>query len=106
MGRFFNATPLQLSQHSGGPGRSALWEATADAPVVRGLSTTKREGLVTSVLDAEPELRFEIPGPSIWPFLVALATGVTFIAGIFTPWAFAVGAILAGITLTCWFFGD
>ena len=87
-------------------GRHALWEATMDAPVVRGLSTTKREGLVTSVLDAEPELRFEIPGPSIWPFLVALATGVTFIAGIFTPWAFLVGAILAGATLTGWFFAD
>jgi len=87
-------------------GRYALWEMTLDAPVVRGLSTTKRETLVTSVLEAEPELRFDIPGPSIWPFLVALATGVTFIAGIFTPWAFLVGAILAGATLTGWFFAD
>ncbi|HEU4833806.1 MAG TPA: cytochrome c oxidase subunit I [Pyrinomonadaceae bacterium] len=87
-------------------GRYPIWQATADAPVVRGLSTVKRETLVTSVLDAQPELRFDIPGPSIWPSLVALATGVTFIVGIFTPWAFLVGAILAGITLTCWFFGD
>jgi hypothetical protein len=38
--------------------------------------------------------------------MVALATAVTFIVGIFTPWAFLVGAILAGIALTCWFFGD
>jgi cytochrome c oxidase subunit I+III len=87
-------------------GRYPLWEATADAPVVRGLSTSKREGLVSSVLDAEPELRFDIPGPSIYPFLVALATGFTFIVGIFTPWAFAVGAILAGASLAAWFFGD
>ena len=87
-------------------GRYALWESTPDAPVVRGLSTTKRETLVTSVLDAEPELCFDIPGPSIWPFLLSLATGVTFIAGIFTPWAFLVGAILTGATLTGWFFGD
>jgi cytochrome c oxidase subunit 1 len=87
-------------------GRHALWEATPDAPVVRGLSTTKRETLVTSVLDAEPELRFEIPGPSIWPFMVALGTAVSFIAGIFTPWAFLVGAILTGAALICWFFGD
>src|ERR1044072_949525 len=87
-------------------GRYPLWQATEDAPVVRGLSTTKRETLVTSVIDAQPELKFEIPGPSLWPSLVALATGVTFIAGIFTPWAFLVGAILAGIALTCWFFGD
>lgn len=87
-------------------GRYALWEATPDAPVVRGLSTTKREALVTSVLDAEPELRFEIPGPSIYPFLVAMATAETFIVGIFTPWAFLVGAILTGGALTIWFFGD
>src|SRR5215217_275316 len=87
-------------------GRYPIWQATEDAPVVRGLSTTKRETLVTSVMDAQPELKFEIPGPSIWPSLVALATGVTFIAGIFTPWAFLFGAILAGATLTGWFFGD
>ncbi len=87
-------------------GRYPIWQATADAPVVRGLSSKKRETLVTSVMDAQPELRFEIPGPSIWPLMVALATGVTFIVGIFTPWAFLFGAILAGITLTCWFFAD
>jgi hypothetical protein len=87
-------------------GRYPLWQATPDAPVVRGLSTTKRETLVTSVLDAQPELRFDIPGPSIWPFLLSLATAVMFIAGIFTPWAILIGAILAGIVLTCWFFGD
>jgi cytochrome c oxidase subunit 1 len=87
-------------------GRYPIWQATADAPVVRGLSTTKRETLVTSVMDAQPELRFDIPGPSIWPSLVALSTAVMFIAGIFTPWAILIGAILAGIALTCWFFGD
>ena len=87
-------------------GRYALWEATPDAPVVRGLSTKEREGLVTSVLDAEPELRFDIPGPSIWPFMVSLGTAVSFIAGIFTPWAILLGALIAGAALICWFFGD
>jgi hypothetical protein len=51
-------------------------------------------------------LKFDIPGPSIWPVLVALGAGVTLIPGIFTPWAFLVGPILTGIALTCWFFGD
>ena len=87
-------------------GRYPIWQATADAPVVRGLSTTSRETLVTSVLDAQPELCFDIPGPSIWPFLLSLATAVMFVAGIFTPWAILTGAILGGIVLTCWFFGD
>ena len=87
-------------------GRYPIWQATEDAPVVRGLSTTKRETLVSSVMDAQPELKFEIPGPSIWPVLVAVAAAVALIPGIFTPWAFLVGAILTGIALTCWFFGD
>jgi cytochrome c oxidase subunit I+III len=87
-------------------GRYPIWQMTEDKPVVRGLSTSQRETLVTSVLDAQPELRFEVPGPSIWPAWAALATGVTFIAGIFTPWAFLVGAIMAGIALGGWFFSD
>jgi heme/copper-type cytochrome/quinol oxidase subunit 1 len=87
-------------------GRYALWSQTEQTPVVRGLSTNKRETLVTSVLDAEPELRFEIPGPSIWPFLLAMATAETFIVGIFTAWAFAVGAVLTFAVFVGWFFGD
>ena len=87
-------------------GRYPIWQMTIDAPVVRGLSTTKRETLVTSVMDAQPELRFDIPGPSIWPVLVALGATVALIPGIFTPWAFLVGAILTGAALTAWFFGD
>jgi cytochrome c oxidase subunit 1 len=87
-------------------GRYALWSQTEDVPIVRGLSTTKRETLVTSVFEAKPELRFEIPGPSIWPALLALATAETFIVGIFTPWAFAVGAVLTFAVFAGWFFGD
>ena len=87
-------------------GRYALWTQTADTPIVRGLSTVKRETLVTSVFEAQPELRFEIPGPSIWPSLLALATAETFIVGIFTPWAFAIGAVLTFAVFAGWFFGD
>jgi cytochrome c oxidase subunit I+III len=87
-------------------GRYPIWQATEDAPVVRGLSSTKRETLITSVMDAQPELKFDIPGPSIWPVLVALGSAVALIPGIFTPWAFPVGAVLTGAALICWFFGD
>src|SRR5207237_212835 len=50
-------------------GRSALWERTVDAPVVVGLSTTHREVLVTTMLDAVPHSRHEDPNPTIWPLL-------------------------------------
>jgi cytochrome c oxidase subunit 1 len=87
-------------------GRNALWDQSTEAPVVVGLSSTKRETLVSSVVDAVPELRYELPGPSIWPLLLALATAETFIVGIFTPWAFLVGAVLTFAVFVGWFFGN
>jgi cytochrome c oxidase subunit 1 len=43
-----------------------------------------------------------LPEPTIWPLLAALATGVTFITLIFTPWGFPIGAVLVTITLIGW----
>jgi cytochrome c oxidase subunit 1 len=87
-------------------GRHALWEQTDQTPVVHGLSTERREVLVTSVMDARPEHRYELPSSSIWPVFVALATAVAFIVGIFTPWAFPAAAVIAFISLFGWFWGD
>jgi len=55
------------------------------------------------VLDAEPVLREESPDPSIWPLLAAIATGATFLASIFTPWAVVWGGIVVSATLVGWF---
>src|ERR1051325_2527356 len=87
-------------------GRYALWMQDEKTPVVVGLSTIKREILSTSVVDAIPELRFEVPGASIWPAAVAVATAVAFVIGIFTPWAFAVAAVLAFAALAGWFWSN
>jgi cytochrome c oxidase subunit I+III len=87
-------------------GRYALWTMTADTPVLKGLSTKRREVLVTRVMDAEPDHLYELPGPSIWPFLLALATGETFIVGIFTPWGFPIGAMLSILALFGWFWSN
>jgi cytochrome c oxidase subunit 1 len=87
-------------------GRYALWEREPDAPVVVGLKTDCREVLVTKVLDAAPGHIYQLPGPSIWPLMVALATTVAFAAGIFTPWAFAVGGVLVFFALFGWFWSD
>jgi cytochrome c oxidase subunit I+III len=85
-------------------GRSPLWEQTGeDWPVVAGLDAGKREVLVTSVLDAEPDHRTEFPEPSIWPFLAAIAVSGAFIGSIFTPWAVVIGAAPVAITLIAWF---
>jgi cytochrome c oxidase subunit I+III len=84
-------------------GRSPLWEAGEEWPVVTGLKLDQREVLITSVLDAEPDHRAEFPEPSIWPFLAAIAVGLTFIGSIFTPWAVVVGSVPVAITLIGWF---
>ena len=67
--------------------REPLWEHTADQPIVTGLRHNIREVLVTNVLDAEPDHRTRLPGPSIWPFITALAVSGLFIGSFFTPWA-------------------
>jgi len=81
--------------------RYAHWEPSGT--IVVGMPADQRELLVTSLLDATPDHLFTVPHPSPWPFLAAIATGVTFIAVIFTPWGLVIGAILAGLALAGWF---
>ena len=82
-------------------GRHPLW-THPDAPVVTGLRTDMREILVTTMLDAEPDSRMRHPEPTIWPLIAALATGVTFITLIFTPWGFPIGVVLITLAFLGW----
>jgi cytochrome c oxidase subunit I+III len=84
-------------------GRYALWDRTADAPVVSGLRLDCREVLITDVMDAHPSNKYELPEPSIWPFLAAVATSLMFIGSIFTAWAVPIGTVPIVITLIGWF---
>ncbi|HXG92891.1 MAG TPA: cytochrome c oxidase subunit I [Blastocatellia bacterium] len=83
--------------------RTPMWTRTADTPVVTGLRSECREVLLTNPLDAEPDRRYEMPGPSIWPLMLALGVGVTFIVVIFTPWGIPIGGTLCAIALIGWF---
>ena len=87
-------------------GREPIWDNAPNQPVVTGLHDDAREFLITRVLDAEPEARDEFPGPTIWPFLAALATTGLFIGSIFTPWGVTIGAIPLTITLIGWFWPE
>jgi cytochrome c oxidase subunit I+III len=84
-------------------GRYALWTQTEQQPVVFGLRSDRRELLVTGLLDAEPDHRTELPGPTLWPLAVAAGTGVTFIVAIFTPWGVVLGGALTGLALIGWY---
>ena len=83
--------------------RTPLWDVDGELPVVTGLRVDDKEQLLTTVVDAEPDVREPIPEASPWPFISAVATGVLFISSIFSPWAIPVGAIPVAIALTAWF---
>ena len=78
-----------------------LWEESL--PVFSGLRIKERELVLTTVVDAKPDLRDPSPKPTIWPLLAALATTGLFIWSIFSPWALVYGAIPVGIAMTAWF---
>ena len=83
-------------------GREALWDAEPNQPVVTGIRDDVREMLSTNPLDAEPDSLDEQPGPSIWPFLAALAISGLFVGSIFTQWAVVYGAPPVVLTLIGW----
>jgi cytochrome c oxidase subunit I+III len=80
-----------------------VWQDPPDLPLVIGLDATKREVLVTKVVEAESDHRYHSPEPSIWPFVTAVATTGMFIASIFTPWGAVWGSIPVTIGLMFWF---
>jgi len=82
--------------------RAPLWHEQLEWPVVTGLRTDRKEILVTTMMDADADHRFEDPGPSIWPLLTALAVGVFFIWLVFSPWAFIYGTVLVFAALAGW----
>jgi cytochrome c oxidase subunit 1 len=83
-------------------GRAPLWESGEEMPVATGLATDRREVLVTTALDAEPDNRHEHPGESHWPLVMAIAVGVTFIGAVFTPWAYVVGFAFSAVAFAGW----
>jgi hypothetical protein len=86
-------------------GRDPVWQPAPPGAMthVSGLSAVSREVLVTTVIDAEPDHRLNLPQPSPWPFLGAVATTILFVGSIFTPWAIVWGSIPVAITMTLWF---
>jgi len=82
--------------------RQPLWE-TAEPPVVTGLRADRREIVITTLVDAQPELRESSPPPSIWPLISALVASMTLLGSIFTPWAIVWGLLPVAAAITLWF---
>ncbi|BBI64154.1 hypothetical protein HSBAA_54600 [Vreelandella sulfidaeris] len=61
------------------------WQERGERSVVSGLSSRRREVVITSILDAEPIGVQVLPHPTIWPFIAAVAASSGFIGIIFHP---------------------
>jgi cytochrome c oxidase subunit I+III len=83
--------------------RTPLWSADGELPVMTGLVADEREFLLTSVVDAAPDIRQAAPEPSIWPLLAALAITALFIGSIFNEWLLVWLTIPAALAILGWF---
>jgi len=83
--------------------RTPLWEDRVHLPVMQGLRVDDRELLLTTVIDAHPDLREPSAEPTPWPFIASLAVAAVFVSSMFTPWAVAIGSIPIGAALIAWF---
>jgi cytochrome c oxidase subunit 1 len=84
-------------------GRSALWDATPDQPVVIGTRVDRHEILVTTTVEALLSHREVLPGNTLWPFACAAASTVVLIASMFSPRAVVPLLVPVAMTLIGWF---
>ena len=55
------------------------------------------------MLEAAPDHLYEMAGDSIYPLLLAIPVSGTIIVGIFTAWAFPIGAFVCFLAFIPWF---
>jgi cytochrome c oxidase subunit I+III len=84
-------------------GRAPVWEDTPETPVVRGLSATEREVLITTTHDAIPDHRYHMSKDSLWSFSTAVVTACTLMGVVFHPIAIPIGAVFVLAVLVGWF---
>jgi cytochrome c oxidase subunit 1 len=84
--------------------REPLWMREADEPThVSGLSAQVREGLVTTVLDALPDVRYAYPEPTIWPVIAAITVVAWLFWSNITPSGMFYGLIPPAIAFIAWY---
>lgn len=101
----FRTVPIVRSLHP-------LWDqeelAGLDrAPVYGGRGwadpvTMQREAIGTTILDATPESKLILPGPTIWPLFLALAVALTFVATMIHVLLVPIGAIFVYVAILGW----
>jgi cytochrome c oxidase subunit I+III len=82
--------------------RDPLW-AEVFSPAVVGLQVEKREVITTSIIEAEPDHRHELPCDSVWPPLLGAIVILTMTGVIFHPLPFVLGTGAVLLVLLGWF---
>ncbi|MBL4833161.1 MAG: cytochrome c oxidase subunit I [Pseudomonas sp.] len=84
--------------------RTPIWddEEKDERHLVTGLSDERREILLTTILDAEPQGVLILPSPTLWPFFLAITVAIGFIGIIFSPWWFVFGFFLSFFMIVGW----
>jgi cytochrome c oxidase subunit 1 len=83
--------------------RYPLWTDPKERVVVTGMRNDRREALVTTLMDGDPQFRYVLPQSSIWPFVTAvLTTGFLYCAIFDFRWYYP-GMVAAAIGLIGWF---
>jgi cytochrome c oxidase subunit I+III len=84
--------------------REPLWNAKVEGPThVMGVAAHVREGLVTTVMDAVPDVRYGYPEPAIWPFFGAIGVSIWLNWSIYSTSGFLWGLIPPTIAFIGWF---
>jgi cytochrome c oxidase subunit 1 len=85
-------------------GSEPVWENSSDAAIVTGLASEKREVLATTILDAQPDHRYEMTQDSLLPLIVTIGLGITLIAGsVFHPKYVLHGLVVMTVGFIAWF---
>jgi cytochrome c oxidase subunit 1 len=71
--------------------------------LVTGIRNDRREVLVTSVLDAEPQHRCVLPHSTIWPFIAALGISIGLVWSVFTFAGYYLATALGMVGVIGWF---
>jgi cytochrome c oxidase subunit I+III len=101
----FRVTPVVRS-------RDPLWDqpdlpqqmaGTAPGPPLPPLSSRRREGFATTLLDAVPDYIVVYAGPSFWPLVMAIALAMFFVGTLLKFWVMAALSVpLAIVALAVW----
>ncbi|MEX2571798.1 MAG: cytochrome c oxidase subunit I [Gemmatimonadota bacterium] len=83
--------------------QNPLWRSDPDeTPVEVELRSDRRETPVTALLDARPQGRLVLPGPTLVPLFTAFSIAFVFLGLIANPWLVPVGALLTFGCIAAW----